>query len=102
MKTLHDRVGKVGKNISVCLTDIQGAPLGRVVNRLYDHDKLMDMAPGRTGYPYNGGQHTLTIRGSKDDVLCFMELGKEHVQKYRSHEEGIKILDDIMEIVKAY
>lgn len=39
---------------------------------------LQSIAPGLTGCPHNGGQHTMTIRSeNKDEVMGFLEFFKE-------------------------
>lgn len=47
----------------------------------YSNGPLRDLAPGKSGYPHNGGEHTLSIRGSKGDCLAFLELMRDTYPK---------------------
>lgn len=50
--------------------------LGKVLFRLYytSGRALLELAPGRSGYPHNGGEHTLLLEGERKDVLAWLEL----------------------------
>ncbi len=67
-------------NIRVCLNSPQGSRFGNILRRFYmggKHEDLLEMAPGRSGYPYNGGEHTLTIFGEVGEVKAWLNLFKE-------------------------
>ena len=40
----------------------------------YRNQSLQDLAPGLTGCPHNGGEHTCSITGEYDDLIAFLEL----------------------------
>lgn len=68
-----NKVQKINGELSVNLTSIQNSPLGEIVGKIYYFTSLLDLIKS-TGYPHNGGQHSLQIRGNKEDVLCFLDL----------------------------
>jgi hypothetical protein len=90
----RDRIRKLLQGgVAVELTAGQTEPLGVVVGHIYyTNHALGDMLPqhdysngqpvGRTltssGYPHNGGEHTMIIYGPKGDVQAFLELAGEH------------------------
>jgi hypothetical protein len=85
MKTVHDRISKLGRGYTVTLTDLQESPLGKLLHHLYYTFRFTDlcnMAPLHTGYPHNGGQHTFAIRGSKEDLVAYLELLEESFKGY--------------------
>ena len=63
-----------------CLLDLtagQHTPFGNLVGSLYYSKygrQLLELAPYRGGYPHNGGEHTLYIRGSVEDVCAWFDL----------------------------
>lgn len=77
--TLH----KVGKEIRVILSASQGTERGFFLAHLYYEEiyrSLVDLAPGRTGFPHNGGDHTFAIRGRVEEVIAWLELVIETVR----------------------
>lgn len=51
--------------------------MGSVLNKmLYGRDDLLGMI-NYTGCPHNGGQHTLTVRGERCDVVAWLDLFQE-------------------------
>lgn len=40
------------------------------------HRELMDLLK-TTGYPHNGGEHSLTIHGTREDLVSWVELFEE-------------------------
>lgn len=51
--------------------------MGTVLNKiLYSRDDLLSMI-NYTGCPHNGGQHTLTVRGDRGDVVAWLDLFQE-------------------------
>jgi hypothetical protein len=82
-------------NVALELTDGQHEPLGKIVGHLYYHNKnLLDLAPNHIGYPSNGGQHSLHIRGSMEDIKTFVELLIEEYGKFSNEavKEGVDVL----------
>lgn len=59
----------------VDLSAAQHIPFGKMLNHLYySNQSLLEQAPGRSGYPHNGGEHTLTLSGDKGDIISFLDL----------------------------
>jgi hypothetical protein len=103
MKSIHDRIKKVGREISVNLTDCQQSPLGRIIGNLYyQKDAIVDLAPNCTGYPHNGGQHTMNVRGSKGDVTAFLELVRDAYKGYSHMKEGVSEIEGILAAVVSH
>jgi hypothetical protein len=92
MKTIYDRITKIGQEYRVTLTDLQESALGKLLHQLYygRSDALCDLAPNRTGFPHNGGQHTFTMRGKKDDLVAYLELLEETFKGYWWSEQSLK------------
>lgn len=68
------------KNKTVVLSAPQDSLMGRVILEMYmnsKYDALVELAPNRNGYQYNGGQHTLSISGTVEDVMTWLALFKE-------------------------
>lgn len=64
----------------VDLSTSQYIPFGKMLGSLYyANQALLSLAPGRSGYPHNGGEHTLSLSGSKEDINAFLDLV---VEKY--------------------
>ncbi len=43
----------------------------------YRNDTLLSLAPSRSGFPSNGGEHTMHIKGSRKECRAFLDLVKE-------------------------
>ena len=64
----------------VDLSTAQHIPFGKMLSHLYySNQALLALAPGRSGYPHNGGEHTLSLNGDKHDIVAFLDLV---VEKY--------------------
>lgn len=62
-------------NIIVDLSASEGSDMGRVLSRLlYGNQELLDLIPGWSGCPHDGGTHKLTIKGDRQDILAWLEL----------------------------
>jgi len=59
----------------VDLSTSQYIPFGKMLNHLYYSNKtLLALAPGKSGYPHNGGEHTLSLNGEAGDITAFLDL----------------------------
>ena len=101
---LTDRYTKLPDgNIALELTDGQSTPLGKIVGHLLYHNReLYSLCPSPIGCPSTGGQHSLRIRGSMDDVKAFIDLMIDFYSKYKSLslvEEGIDALWNIKKML---
>jgi hypothetical protein len=62
----------------VDLSTSQYIPFGKMLGHLYyQNQALLALAPGRNGYPHNGGEHTLSLCGTKEDINAFLDLVTE-------------------------
>lgn len=66
-------------NVSVKLDAPQSTRTGHVLNKIlyagmHGYEDLYDMAPNPVGCPHHGGEHTLTIRGTRQDVCTWLDL----------------------------
>jgi hypothetical protein len=61
--------------INVTLSSGQETPVGKVLYHFfYSNRALCEMAPNLSGYPHNGGEHTLRISGEPGECSAFIEL----------------------------
>lgn len=60
----------------------QESVVGKWLYRLYYNSgelaKLRDLLPGTTGYPHNGGVHSLTLTGTREDLIAWVELFEDY------------------------
>lgn len=57
----------------------QHTEFGKCVGHMYYSNRAMrDMAPGCSGYPHNGGEHTFCISGGYDECEAFVQMFAEH------------------------
>jgi hypothetical protein len=63
-------------DVRVILTSPQNSVLGEILHHLFycADEALLNLAPNSTGYPHNGGQHSLTIWGKQGDVVSYLDL----------------------------
>lgn len=65
-------------DVRVDLTAPQDSVTGRVLHKLmYNNTSLYELAPNPVGCPHNGGEHTLSITGSRVDVNAWLDLLSE-------------------------
>ncbi|MBI6727306.1 hypothetical protein YA0089_27200 [Pseudomonas viridiflava] len=64
------------RQIIVKLSSEQESVVGKVLYDIYYRSSraYVEMAPGKSGYPHNGGEHSLTIKGSADDCIAYVEI----------------------------
>lgn len=57
----------------------QHTEFGKCVGHMYySNNALRELAPNRSGYPHNGGEHTFCISGGYDECETFVKLFAEH------------------------
>lgn len=84
--------------VYVNLSHSQYSTLGNALHHFwYSGGPLRELAPGKSGYPHNGGEHMLSIRGSKGDCLAFLELMRE---TYPKAAEDLSLLIQAVEAGK--
>lgn len=66
------------KSISVNLSAPQSSCLGKALADLYYKTNLLDLLDTskviRTGFPHNGGMHTLTLTGEPKEIIDFLRV----------------------------
>ena len=65
--------------VHVRLSAGEQTPLGRIIGRVYYNSKVLEGLnySERTGYPHNGGQHTLELHCAPIDAIEMIEMIKE-------------------------
>lgn len=74
----------------------QETTFGKILASLYygrGHG-LLERAPGRSGYPHNGGSHTLYLNGTVESILKFFE------ELQASYPAAKPALDNLREQIK--
>jgi hypothetical protein len=85
------------------LSSGQYSQYGKILHHLYySHKYLMDMAPGRSGYPHNGGEHTLRVKGSKEDIVAWLEMVRDEYARISKLPEGVAEVQKAIDEVKAF
>ncbi len=78
IRTLMFTPGKV----YVRLSATEQTPLGNIIGRLYYQSRVLDLLNynERSGYPHNGGQHTLELHCKPLDAIEMIEAMKEEAE----------------------
>jgi hypothetical protein len=77
--------------ISVCATQPQHVPAGRLLGKMY-YGRFLDCALKRdeyTGYPHNGGEHTINLYMTPEDLSSFLSLVKETFARHDGVDDFI-------------
>lgn len=63
------------ETIRVNMSAGQETPFGKILYNLYygSGRHLLESVTSRSGYPHNGGEHTLYVNATKEDVLSFFD-----------------------------
>lgn len=80
----------------VTATQPQHTPAGRLLSRMY-YGSFLDATltrDQRSGYPHNGGEHTLNLKLSLEDLKAFLDLVLE---TFRGHEGALPFVNSIKE-----
>lgn len=67
-------------NIFIDMSAVQESPFGKILNKYYyggSNTDLLSLAPGRSGFPHDGGFHSMRIHGSIEDCTAFLKLFEE-------------------------
>ena len=68
----------------------QHTPAGSVLGHMY-YRGFLEKVLSRdeySGYPHNGGMHSLTLYLSKEDAHAFLDLAKTHFARYPEEVEA--------------
>lgn len=85
--------------VSVRLSAGERTPLGKIVGRLYYNTRVMDLLSHeeRSGYPHNGGQHSLDLHCKPLDAVAFIEAMKEEAEdrKFACNDEESQVIAEL-------
>lgn len=60
----------------------QDSPMGQVLHRAHYGNgqlaQLLDTEFYNSGYPHHGGQHSLRLKGAREDLIAWMELFQQY------------------------
>ncbi len=88
--------------VMVDLSSPQNSQIGRILYHIYYHNEtLCDMAPARTGFPNNGGEHTFSVAGTPGDVAAWIELVIEKYSKLTTIPDALEELRNIVKQLKC-
>ena len=75
--------------VHVRLSAGEQTPLGRIIGRVYYNSKVLEGLnyDERSGYPHNGGQHTLELHCAPLDAIEMIEMIKEEALKRLCNNE---------------
>lgn len=59
------------------LTAAQDTKFGKALQDIFYKTDLISVMGGVSGYPHNGGEHTLKIKNKKDELIAFLDLFEE-------------------------
>lgn len=84
------------KGVCVDFSATQHTPLGDMLYALYYKTELPDLVREYiTGYPHNGGQHTLTWIGPARDAIEFIDLWQDEMRKYSWYGDRLQVLGEL-------
>lgn len=64
-----------GKEVSVDISSPERSGMGLIIGKMYYSTRLSDLFGSlSSGYPHNGGEHTLYFKGPYQDVIAALEL----------------------------
>ena len=85
---IHNRA-KPG-HIELDLSANEQTSAGKMLYQLYyksSSDELMSLAPEISGFPHNGGVHTMRVIGPYEDVFAWFALLRERYEKISQLED---------------
>lgn len=66
------------RRVSFDLSADEQSPLGQLLFCIYYRSSLVDLASDQiSGYPHNGGRHTLRWRGTPADAAAWLDLASD-------------------------
>lgn len=82
--------------VAVQLTSGQNTPMGKLLFNLYYRMDVIDLLGKRAcGYPHNGGEHCLFIHAPWGDVVAFLDLFQDEVQKFKLTTEESQVAGEL-------
>ena len=69
--------------VTIDLTSPQDSGLGIIIGKMYYNTQISELLGDmRSGYPHNGGSHTLRLRGNYEDVIAGIEMIRDNTPVY--------------------
>ena len=69
--------------VTVDLTSPQESGLGIIIGKMYYNTQIAELLGDMcSGYPHNGGSHTLRLRGNYQEVIAGIELIRDSTPVY--------------------
>lgn len=69
--------------VTIDLTSPQESGLGIIIGNMYHNTQISELLGDMcSGYPHNGGNHTLRLRGNYEDVIAGIELIRDNTLVY--------------------
>ena len=69
--------------VTIDLSSPQESGLGIIIGEMYYNTQISELLGDmRSGYPHNGGSHTLRLRGNYEDVIAGIELIRDSTPVY--------------------
>ncbi len=90
---LHDP-----RRVYVRLTAGEQTPLGKLVGRVFYNSDILECLTYRecSGYPHNGGQHTLELHCAPLDAIEMLEMIKEVcLEKFALNDEERQVASEL-------
>lgn len=94
IETMHTAQGRVYVRLSAG----EQTPLGKLIGRVYYNSNVLEVLGynERSGYPHNGGQHTLELHCKPLDAIEMLELIKgECLAKLARNEEERQVASEL-------
>ena len=84
MRTIADTIRVHPKKVvSIDLTSPQESGLGIIIGKMYYNTQISELLGDMcSGYPHNGGSHTLRLCGNYEDVIVGIELIRDNTPVY--------------------
>lgn len=106
-KTIYDRViaSDSWPGYIVVLSAPQGSSLGHIVGDIYyKRPQLLQIGINHlSGFPHNGGEHSMRVQGCRDDLIAWLNLVIETYREinYERFQEGCYTLGAIRDLVAS-
>jgi hypothetical protein len=84
--------------VHVRLSAPEHSALGQIIGQVYYNTRILDLlrSTERTGYPHNGGQHTLELHCAPLDAIEMIEMIKETaLEHFKLNEEQRRVASQL-------
>ena len=99
MRTIADTIRVHPKKVvSIDLSSPQTSGMGEIIGKMYYSTRISELLGDlSTGYPHNGGMHSLFIKGPYEDVIAGIELIRDQTP-VRFHPMIVEAKTDLTKI----